>query len=75
MNKPIPHAEVLIGIAEGKTAQTRKPGSADWCTPRLPTEINPLTHPHWEWRLKLDPKVVKVRVAGGEEAWVSSCAC
>lgn len=65
MNKPIPHqwAEVLIGIAEGKTAQTMTVHVEDvnWFAPDL-AEYNPLTHPHWIWRLKPEPKVVKVRL-------------
>lgn len=61
MPTPIPHAEVLIGIAEGKTAQYRAPSGA-WCAEDPLSEYNPLTNPHWEWRLKPEPKVVKVRV-------------
>ena len=55
------HAEVLRAIAEEKEVEGRLNSNYDW----LPAVrfSNPLTHPHFEWRIVPEKKVLRYRVA------------
>jgi hypothetical protein len=49
------HAEVLIAIAEGKDVEFFC--AEQWVTASIQDSItNPLTHDHFEWRIKPEPK-------------------
>lgn len=66
------HAEVLIAIAEGKEVEFY---CADqWVTAAIEDSItNPLTHDHFQWRIKPEPKPDVVKYAGiclhGDSSW------
>ena len=55
MNKQHKHADVLRAIADGKEAQFKNQILGAWAeTNHL--NLNPITHPELEWRVKPDPK-------------------
>ena len=62
MNKQHKHADVLRAIADGKEAQFKNQILGAWAeTNHL--NLNPITHPELEWRVKPEPNpdVVVVR--------------
>lgn len=50
------HADVLIAIAEGRDIQCKPQGVKNWIIAINVSEVNPLTHPEYEWRIKSEPK-------------------
>jgi hypothetical protein len=59
------HAEVLRAIADGKEVQYRhsEMDRCEWTSIGC-YEINPIHFPEWEWRVKPEPKPVKVIIDG-----------
>jgi hypothetical protein len=68
------HAEILRAIADGKEVEWLG-GKDAWYIGTK--EINPLSHPHLEWRIKPEKKVLRYRVAkmkNGETYWlITAC--
>ena len=56
MTQKIKHADVLIAIAEGKYIQCKPQDAKDWIMAINLSEVNPLTYPEYEWRIKPEPK-------------------
>lgn len=53
--KPHKHAEVLRAIADGKEVQFKNQISGAWVETNH-VNLNPITHPELEWRVKPEPK-------------------
>ena len=55
MTTPHKHAEVLRAIADGKEVQFKGEYSGEWLETKY-VNLNPITHPDLEWRVKPEPK-------------------
>lgn len=55
MNKQHKHAEVLHAIADGKEVQFKNKILGAWVETNH-VNLNPITHPDLEWRVKPEPK-------------------
>lgn len=55
MKQPHKHAEVLRAIADGKEVQFKNQISGAWVETNH-VNLNPITHPELEWRVKPEPK-------------------
>ena len=53
--KPHKHADVLRAIADGKEVQFKNQISGAWAETNH-ANLNPITHPELEWRVKPEPK-------------------
>lgn len=57
MNKRHKWADVLIAIAEGRPVQCWSNCNDDWLDCTVTENVNPLTKPYHEWRVKPEKKI------------------
>lgn len=55
MTTPHKHADILRAIADGKEVQFKNQISGAWVETNH-VNLNPITHPELEWRVKPEPK-------------------
>lgn len=55
MTTPHKHADILRAIADGKEVQFKGEYSGEWLETNH-VNLNPITHPALEWRVKPEPK-------------------